>query len=179
MAHRTHSMTGGGPGAHRDTSTVNHRDTSTVNHRDTSTVSSRLWASSPGREVRPLNGLIDVAPRRRRRTVARTVFDDALEALLDAGGRVPCANQPEWTSDDPADAAWAASVCGRCPILAACDRLAAAERPTAGVWAGRRWRSTPRSWYRGVPVTPDTVTAVTVFPETEQIAESEQIGPAA
>lgn len=56
--------------------------------------------------------------------------------------QVPCravADPAPWTSDDPADAEWAAAECQACPLLDLCHEFARASRAEGVVLAGRRW----------------------------------------
>lgn len=34
-----------------------------------------------------------------------------------------------------------APICGKCPILSECHAYAAKAKPTAGIWAGKRWNT--------------------------------------
>lgn len=45
----------------------------------------------------------------------------------------------------------ARAICMTCPLFAVCDAEAAATRPTAGVWAGVRWKR-KRGTVNGSPV---------------------------
>jgi hypothetical protein len=52
-----------------------------------------------------------------------------------------CVGDPRFILDaDDIDAAELANVCETCPLLAQCHDYANAARPSAGVWAGKRWR---------------------------------------
>lgn len=39
------------------------------------------------------------------------------------------------------DRAWCASICARCPVAAACDAYATADKVTSGFWAGHFYTS--------------------------------------
>ena len=80
-----------------------------------------------------------------RQPASRVVFP---RLAADTFNRVPCTEDPEdnlWepTRDGEPDKAarerWreAAELCGYCPALGACARLADAQESLAGVWAGR------------------------------------------
>ncbi len=66
-----------------------------------------------------------------------------IEALADsvaAGFIVPCGQLDErslWLSDDPAERAEAATLCGACPAIAKCRAAAVEGHEQFGVWGGR------------------------------------------
>ncbi|KRB45004.1 WhiB family transcriptional regulator [Terrabacter sp. Root181] len=68
---------------------------------------------------------------------AREAFNVALLDLLDDGGKLACADDPDaWTGDDPAEKARAARICRSCPLLPHCAAVAVEEKHQHGVWAG-------------------------------------------
>jgi hypothetical protein len=66
--------------------------------------------------------------------------DAEYRALFDAMALTPpaCASDDRFILDEP-DVAELTPVCERCPVLDQCHAYAAAARPKAGVWAGRRY----------------------------------------
>lgn len=78
-------------------------------------------------------------PTIREAGTARRTLDAILDTLAGDGVRTPCQGpgRNDWTSDEPDARARAALACGPCPAFWACADVATAERPTAGVWAGR------------------------------------------
>ncbi|KJK10789.1 hypothetical protein UB45_17050 [Terrabacter sp. 28] len=85
---------------------------------------------------------------------ARDAFNTALRDLLDDGRTPPCANEPRFTSDDPAERAAVLHWCQRCPLVAACAALAEEEDHRHGVWAGID--RSPRTRKPGRPKTTKT-----------------------
>ncbi|MET3510818.1 WhiB family transcriptional regulator [Plantibacter flavus] len=72
-----------------------------------------------------------------------TIAADAYTALQDAMTRTDpeCRDDGRFILDDqPADTL--AYICERCPLIDLCRAYAATERPSGGVWAGRRWAKT-------------------------------------
>lgn len=65
---------------------------------------------------------------------------DEYEALQQAtmNRRPACQDDLRFTLDAPATRALA-TICNTCEVFAECHHYAAAARPPAGVWAGRRW----------------------------------------
>ncbi|WP_341359066.1 hypothetical protein V5H98_15185 [Georgenia sp. M64] len=76
----------------------------------------------------------------RAKAAAHLALVEHLAAAVDAGHAVPCLHPdagPLWTSDDPDDAAWAASACRRaCDALDRCTSYATTYREDGGTWAG-------------------------------------------
>ena len=79
--------------------------------------------------------------------------------MSDWRDRAACSGDLDWpfrpsTADRPyADERDAMRVCeDECPVRAQCAALAAAVRPTVGVWAGRTWRMTSTSSTYGEPL---------------------------
>jgi len=69
----------------------------------------------------------------------RERLDAALIAMLDDGQVPPCAADPErWFALDAPTISWAASECGRCPVMQQCSDYATSDTVTAkyGTWAG-------------------------------------------
>ncbi|OLT21399.1 hypothetical protein BJF81_02330 [Ornithinimicrobium sp. CNJ-824] len=54
----------------------------------------------------------------------------------DAGGTLPCTDDPRHTSDDPRERAEAAEVCAFCPALTACSAAALSSGEDHYVWGG-------------------------------------------
>ncbi len=62
--------------------------------------------------------------------------------------RAACRDAPDpdlWFSDDPAEAEQAAAICSGCPVQEPCRDVAASDRETVGIWAGRLLTGIPRT----------------------------------
>jgi hypothetical protein len=71
--------------------------------------------------------------------------EDAAMAVLVAAmdeQRPACRDDERFIDDDTLPEAVTA-ICSACALLAACRGYATAQRPTGGIWAGRRWGRRP------------------------------------
>jgi hypothetical protein len=51
-----------------------------------------------------------------------------------------CSNDERFIADDQ-NADELAPICNACPLFALCDAYARIDRPKAGIWAGKRYRT--------------------------------------
>ncbi|WP_183084999.1 WhiB family transcriptional regulator [Mycetocola manganoxydans] len=72
-------------------------------------------------------------------TRAGAAANDLVTALLD--GEPSCRGDDRFTADSLAneDAVSCRKICKACPVFEVCRAYAAATRPAAGMWAGRRY----------------------------------------
>lgn len=75
----------------------------------------------------------------------KATAEPELEALVNAMDehRPACRGDERFTLDrehvTDSMSADMSAICASCPLRAACEQYAAAERPTGGFWAGRYW----------------------------------------
>lgn len=77
-----------------------------------------------------------------------TKVGDAYAALIDAMETVDpaCADDALFTADalEQEDAAFVATLCSACPLVQLCKNYAQIERPKAGFWAGKHYKTTTK-----------------------------------